>query len=107
MAEIPLRLLPHRVDVEPFTGAGARGDTYAAKVPSVRCMRDDRIQLVRTTTGEEVVSQTTLIMRLAQEPHFPAGSKVTLPTRTATVIGVARRDDGGLGAWQHLEVTLS
>lgn len=107
MAEIPLYLLPHTVSVEPFTGTGAYGDIFGAAVPNVQCMRDDRVRLVRNTDGDEVTSQTTLYMRLAHEPSFPAGSRVQLPTRVATVIGYARREDGNLGAWQHLEVTLT
>lgn len=108
MAEIPTRLMPHTVAVEPFGGTSAYGDVFGASIPDIPCMRDDRVRLVRNSDGDEVTSQTTLYMRLAQESRFPAGSRVQLPTRVATVIGYARRDDAGvMGAWQHLEVTLT
>lgn len=108
MAEIPLSLLPHTVSVQQLEGAGAYGDRFAAQVDGIVCMRDDKVRLVRNSDGDEVTSQTTLYMRLAQEPRFPAGSLVHLPNRVATVIGYARRDDGGvMGSWQHLEVTLT
>lgn len=96
--------LVHRVDVEPLLGAGGYGDQHDAKIPNIPCMRDDRTRLVRNSEGDEVTSQTTLIMRLAQASRFPPGSLVHLPDRVAAVITTARRDDGGLGAWQHLEV---
>jgi hypothetical protein len=104
VAEIPTRFLVHRVDVEPLLGTGGYGDQYDTKVADVPCMRDDRTRLVRNSDGDEVTSQTTLYMRLSQADRFPAGSRVTLPGRVASVITSARRDDAGLGAWQHLEV---
>lgn len=108
MAEIPAYLMPHTVSVEPLEGAGAYGDRFTAQVDNIACMRDDKVRMVRNSDGDQVTSQTTLYMRLVQEPRFPAGSRVHLPTRVATVIGYARREDGGkLGAWQHLEVTLT
>lgn len=107
MAEIPAFLLRHTVDVDPFLGTGATGDLYAPTVPAVRCFRDDKRQLVRNNEGVEVVSETTLYLRLKHEDDFPPSSRVTLPKRVATVISCTPRDDGGLGAWQHLEVALT
>lgn len=107
MAEIPTWCLPHRVTVKPYLGSGAEGDSYGTGIPDVACMLDDTRKLVRNSDGAEVVSETTLITRLAQAAHFAPGSEVILPRRTAYVIGVAERTDGGLGAWQHLEVVLT
>lgn len=106
MAEIPARYLVHTVTIEPYAGSGAYGDNYGAPV-SVACMLDDKRQLVRAGDGQEVVSETTLYARLAHAADFPPGSKVTLPSRKAIVIKTAERRDGGLGAWEHLEATLT
>jgi len=107
VAHIPEWLLPHRVTVKALTGNGAYGPEYATGVPNVPCMLDDSRKLVRNGDGDEVVSETTLICRLQHAALFTPGSEVTLPRRTAHVIGVAERTDDDMGAWQHLEVTLS
>ena len=104
MAEIPGLFLRHKVDVEPYEGTGAYGDQYLPLVAGVRCFKDDKRRLVRAASGEEVVSETTLYLRLDQATRFVPGSLVTLPDRTSKVISCAHRDDGGLGAWQHIEV---
>lgn len=107
MAEIPAKFLVHTVDVDPYAGTGAYGDQYDAKVSDVRCFRDDKRKLVRSGNGDQVVSETTLYLRLEHAASFPPDSRVYLPHRVATVISAAERDDGNLGAWQHLEVTLT
>lgn len=107
MAEIPAEFLVHRVAVEPYAGSGAYGNQYLPTAGDVACLLDDKRQLVRSSDGSEVVSETTLITRLAQAANFRPNSRVSLPHRTATVITVAERSDAGLGAWQHLEVTLT
>lgn len=99
--------LVHEVTVDTYLGSGAHGDVFADTSDPVACMRDDKRQIVRSSDGTEMVSETTLIMRLANAPAFEPGSIVHLPHRDATVISAAERRDGGLGAWQHLQVTLT
>lgn len=107
MADLPLALLPHTVQVETYLGSGAYGDMYAAPQP-VRCKVDDVRQLVLSPSGDQIVSQSTLLARLSEQPKFTPKSKVTTPWgRAAVVIGVGVKDDGGMGAWQHIEVSLS
>jgi hypothetical protein len=107
MAEIPTRYLVHQVTVEPYTGTGSYGDVY--DTPRTRaCLVDEKRQLVRNTDGDEVISEATLYLRRTHLQDFEPGSRVTLPTgRRSTVIVAADRSDGGLGAWQHLEVAVS
>ncbi len=107
MAEIPGFLLVHTVTVQPYAGTTGNGKTYGASVAGVACMRDDKRKLVRNSDAVEVVSETTLFLRLAHAASFPPESLVDLGDRTATVITTHPRTDGGLGAWQHLEVTLT
>jgi hypothetical protein len=106
MGEIPGGLLRHQVDVEPYVGSGPYGDAYDKSRP-VRCWRDDGRKLVRDGNGEQVVSTTTLLARLADAEALVPGSRVTVDGRTAYVISLARRDDAGMGAWQHAEATLT
>lgn len=106
MAEIPLRYLVHEVTVETFQGSTAYGPQHAA--PATRqALVDEKRQLVRDGNGQEVVSETRLFLRRVHAADFAPESRVLLPSgRTSTVISVADRSDGGLGAWQHAEVTL-
>lgn len=107
MAEIPARYLTHTVNVDPYLGSTGRGETYATTITNIACARDDTRKLVRSSDNTEVVSETTLIMRLAHTGSFPVESKVDLGDRTATVITANPRTDIGVGAWGHLEVTLT
>lgn len=107
MAEIPARYLVHEVQVKTFTGTGAYGAVHADPVTRA-CFVDEKRRLVRGSDGDEVVSEATLFARRAHLADFREHSLVTLPTgRVATVITVADRNDGGMGAWQHVEVTLT
>jgi hypothetical protein len=108
MADIPLGLLPHRVTVEPFTGAGAYDDTYGTAVPNVRCLRDGRVEL---TSDGQLVDPVTLYCRLQHSGRFVPQSRVTWTDEAggqvvAYVQVRQERSDGGLGAWQHLEVVV-
>lgn len=109
MAEIPLRLLPHLVTAEPHEGTGAHGEVYGAAVPNLKCFVDEARRMITGSDGTEVVSEATLYTRLANENAFTIKGLVTIPWdgRKREVIAVRRRDDGGLGAWQHLEVALT
>ena len=100
--------MPHKITVEPLLGDGPYGEMYGppAVVP---CFLDRGRRLVRNANGDEVVSEVTAYCPLSAEESFPTDSRVTLPGTTETVayvIAAHPRDDGGLGAWQHLEVTM-
>lgn len=104
MADVPDYLLRHSVSVETYEGTAAYGDIYATAQP-VKCFVDDARKVVRNTDGDEVVSESTIIARLADAPKLVEKSKVTLPGgRKSIVILKKDRDDGGLGAPQHVEV---
>ena len=66
----------------------------------------DQHRTVAAVRGTEVVSETTLYMRLSET--CPVNSRVTLDDgRVSTVITAARRDGGGWPTPDHLEVTLT
>ncbi|RLV56058.1 hypothetical protein D9V41_09220 [Aeromicrobium phragmitis] len=107
MAEIPLSYLYAKVEVEPYAGTGAYGDTYEAS-RTRPCAIEDRRQLVRDNDGREVISETTLTIRREHLADFPPGSRVhTHHGRVAYVIVAAEHRDGGRGAWQHGTVNLT
>lgn len=104
MTAIPGWLLRHTVTVEPYTGDGAYGPVYGAAV-EVRGMVDEQTRMVRSPGGEQVVSSSTVYVRL--DTTAPPGSRVTLPSgRRTTVINALRRDGSGLPTPDHLELQL-
>lgn len=108
MAGIPRWLLQRMgqdVTIEPFLGTGTFGDVWGPPVP-VRALVDNRRRLVRTASGSEVTSETTLRMQLSET--CPVGSRVTLPDgRRALAITAGDIDGGSLPVPSHLEVALT
>lgn len=102
-----LRRMGWDVTVEPYQGAGAHGPLYGAPV-TVRALMEAGRKRVRDTEGDEVVSETTLRVRLADADHFVTGARVTLPDGTTpTVITTTRYDGRRLPVPSHLEVNLT
>ena len=113
MAELPARFLVHRVVVEPFLGSGAYGDRFGAPV-EFPCWIDEKRRLVRDEVGNSVVAEGTLLCPTELVTVITPKSRVTfhpeavgIPRRTTRVIAQSLHTDGGLGAWQHLEVSTS
>jgi hypothetical protein len=106
MAEIPAWMLRHEVTVEAYAGTNGFGaPTYAAAVTE-RALVDEGRKLVRAPTGDEVISEATVFLRLAATA--PPESRITLPSgRVATVISAKRRDGGGLPVADHLELAVT
>lgn len=101
-------LLPHSIIVRPYLGTGPYGDVFGDPVVVRRVFVEDRRRLVRSTTGEEVISETTV--RTRPQVHIPIGSQVTVwpgtpHERTARVITANRFDHPS--SWSHLEIALT
>lgn len=98
----------HPVTIERLTGASVHGDQYAAGEDATGFI-DDRTRMVRDAGGDEVVSQTTVLLPKGTA-NVPLGSYVTLPaafdTRRARVIAASRHDGAGLATPDHLELSL-
>lgn len=99
------RFFVHLVQVATFAGTSGDGDVFASPV-SKKCFREDETKLVRSATGEQVVSQTTLYGPLGDLSAYAVNSRVTLPGRLSRVIGVYARDGGTLSLPSHVEVHL-
>lgn len=106
MAEIPDGFLVHEAEIQKYTGTGARGDIFAAPV-TIRCIIDSKRRLVRSLDGKEVVSEATVITRREHLPLCVPRSKIKLGGRDTVIILAADRTDGGMGAWQHLEIATA
>ena len=102
-----LRRMGWDIQVEPYQGAGAHGPLYGEPV-TVRALMDAKRRRIRDTEGDEVVSETTLRVRLEHVAHFATGSRVTLPDGTQpTVIRADRHDGRQMPVPSHLEVSLT
>lgn len=93
------------VTIETRTGTGADGDLFAAPVQRAVFLEEAR-RLVRSSTGEQVVSESTLYADPADAPLFTPDTKVTLPGREARVI-VAKVHAIGDPDVDHTEVSLT
>jgi hypothetical protein len=106
--QLPAVFLPHSIIVRRYVGTGPYGDVFADPVIVRRAFVEDRRRLVRSATGEELISETTVRTRPGE--HIPVGSKVTVwqgtsHERTAVVITTNRYNHPS--TWSHLEVALT
>lgn len=99
----------HDVTVERYRGRGPAGDLYDDPTAEA-CFVDDTQRLIRSATGEQVVSSTTLALAATVDP-IPTGSKVTLdapfPHRVAKVLAVSVGVAPGLPVPEHVELHLT
>lgn len=95
----------HTAVVETFEGTGAYGDVYAAPA-TVSCLAEAKRRLVRSKDGEEVVSETSLYMTVADGGRFVPDSRVTVGGHTSFVITNSTNDAPGLDLPDHATVTL-
>jgi hypothetical protein len=101
---LPSRLRTHTITVEPYQGTGARGPIFGTAV-EVTCRVEEKVQLVRSNTGEEAVSSSTVYCD--SDVVIPAESRVTVNGRPTSVLAVANPSTGGRSRLDHLEVFLA
>lgn len=102
--QLPGFLQPHTVAVEPPAGDSSEGPTYGPPVV-VRCRVEGRIDV--TGDGQHVGSVKVYTILRHRDKLLP-GARVTLPQGGAGIVSAAAaHEDGGLGAWEHLEVTIT
>src|SRR5689334_6264391 len=112
MPELPGFMLTQTVTVRPYRGTSGKGDRIfdSPSEPIRAFVEDDRRKVRSSSTGQEVVSQTTgyLAAGAGVLGLFPAGSEVALPAgRVAEVITVVDASSGGLPTPDHLEIMLT
>ena len=112
MAELPALFYVHRVAVQPFLGSGAYGDTFGGSAEFPAWVKQRRRYVVGED-GAQLLSEATFKCDLEHAASTTPGSLVTLhtelegvPLQERRVLSQAYHTDGGIGAWQHLEVVL-
>lgn len=78
-------LLKQTVTVQTYSGEGATGPVYATAV-SVPCRIDQKRRLVRTLSGDEAISEATLIVHPDDEARFVAESLITIGAAASKVL---------------------
>lgn len=102
-------LLKDTVSVRTLTGETSYdGPAHAAPV-EVRVAVERRRRLVRSSTGDEVLSEAQLTVHPDDEATFTTESVVTVDGRDSQVIGVARHTlpRGRTAQLHHLTVDLA
>lgn len=96
--------LSHTITVETYDGAGFDGATYSAPVTVSNCMVENVRRLVRASTGNEVVSETTIYATPDQAALFTEHTRITVGDYESTVIKTEIMDVFGLPG--HVVVSL-
>lgn len=94
----------HTVTVETLTGTGPYGDTY--DTTQVPCFIEEKRRFVRASTGEQVVSETTIWADPAHYAVFKPDSMVTARGYRSRVITRSLADSGALDLPDHVSVYL-
>lgn len=94
----------HTVTVKPFLGAGATGDVYGP-AQGVVGFFDGGQKLVRTTSGEQVVTTATFYTDPSNADLFPPESEVTFNGQVSHALTVLQHVTG-LDLPDHIEIAL-
>lgn len=101
----------HSCTVETYQGTNGYGkdvfDAPFAVTPPAGCFIEPKRRLVRSGTGEQVVSESTVYTYPVHAARFTPGSRVTVNGTVVTVIVAAPFESGGLDLPDHLVVNLT
>ncbi|MDQ0894429.1 hypothetical protein [Agromyces ramosus] len=101
----------HALTVETFQGTNGYGeDIFAAPVvltPPTGCFIEPKRRLVRSSTGEQVVSETTVYTYPANAALFAPSSRVTINGTVSRVIVTAPFESGDLDLPDHVVINLT
>jgi len=104
------RMFVHTATIEPFLGTSGYGvDQFgpaATLAPPNGVFVDDSRKLVRSATGEEVVSESTLYTATGNAALFTTAARVTVNGQVSRVIKVNVNDSGTLNLPDHVAVSL-
>ena len=97
----------HTVTVVTKSGEDPWGNTNTVLSDPIPGFLIDSRELVRSVSGDQVVSESTFYTGKEHAPLFLPESLVHLPDRVSTVIRCAVADSGPLDLPDHIAVTLT
>lgn len=96
----------HTITVETYLGEGGNGTLYADPV-DVPCFIDGGVKVVRTATGEQLVTNAPVYAPLEHAAALVAESRVTVQGRSARILAATVYDSGDLDLPDHVQITLT
>lgn len=102
-------LLVHTTSVQMYVGVDSSGAQIHAAAVDLPCFVDRKRRMVRDSTGEQVVSESTIFYGVDSAAILVPGSRVLDPRdgRESTIITMAVRDMPGYPTPDHVEVTTT
>ena len=97
----------HQVTVETKTGEDSWGNVNTVTSDPIPGFLDDSRALVRSASGDQVVSESTFYTGKEHAALFAPESLVNLPDQASTVIRCKTADSGPLDLPDHIAVTLT
>jgi hypothetical protein len=97
----------HEVTVETKSGEDSWGNINTIVSDPIPGFFDEKRQLVRSASGDQVVSESTFYTGAEHAAVFAPESLVHLSDRVATVIKCGLADSGPLDLPDHIAVTLT
>ncbi|MGH3704201.1 MAG: hypothetical protein ACRDT9_06185 [Agromyces sp.] len=101
----------HTLTVETFEGTNGYGeDVFSAPAvlaPPDGCFIEPKRRLVRSSTGEQVVSETTVYTYPGNAAKFTPGSRVTIGGAVSRVLTVSLLESGDLDLPDHCVINLT
>ena len=96
----------HTIAVETYLGEGGSGTLYADPV-DVPCFIDGGVKVIRTATGEQLVTNAPVYAPLEHAATLTAESRVSIRGATARILAATVYDSGGLDLPDHVQITLT
>jgi hypothetical protein len=97
----------HQVEVETHAGEDPFGNVHTTLSDPIKGFMDEKRELVRGTSGDQVVSEATFYTGKEHEPLFLPETIVHYRGKASTVIGCKLADSGPLNLPDHIAVVLT
>ena len=97
----------HEVRVEPHAGEDPFGNIHTTLSDPITGFMDEKRELVRSASGDQVVSEATFYTGKEHEPLFKPETLVHYRGKASTVISCHLADSGPLGLPDHIAVVLT
>ena len=97
----------HEVRVETHAGEDPFGNIHTSLSDPVKGFMDEKRELVRGTSGDQVVSESTFYTGKDHEHLFAPETIVHYRDKASTVISCKLADSGPLGLPDHIAVVLT
>lgn len=96
----------HTITVRTNLGEGGTGTIWSAPV-TVPCFIDGGVKVIRTATGEQLVTSAPVYAPIVHADILTAGSEVTIRGKTSRILAATVYDSGTLDLPDHVQLALT